>query len=69
MSEAEYRRKLVAHNDAVMALLNAADPEVAAYMRSTYRLDLYPLDFAKETIERLTQERKAVSPPPSEEKP
>lgn len=50
VSSANFRRQLVEHATAVNALLSAATPSVAAAMKRTYRLDLYPLEFIKDKI-------------------
>jgi len=67
VSEADYRRNLVAHNTAVRELLDATTERVRAFIaQRKYRLDLYPLDYLRELIADCEQFERSVAPPPEE---
>lgn len=46
----DYRRQLLAHNDACQAALVATSEPIRAYIRKRFRVDLYPLDFVTDMI-------------------
>ncbi len=62
---AKYRENLVRHNDAIRELLAAADPQVAAFIRTNFQMHLHPLELAREWIAKLTAFKDAALSAPS----
>jgi hypothetical protein len=64
-SQRAYRERLVQHNEAVQKILSSCRPEVAAFMRRQFRLDMYPTGFVVEwaaALEKLLAEALSSAP-------